>query len=231
MLTLAIEVSNPSSGPDSCQVALGTIGNEGATAIGVEPVEPGSRERDDLIPACGRLLERCGRVPGDLECIAVDVGPGGFTGLRIAVAASASMALALGAKLVAVPASRVAATAARDQAGSFAVVLATKRERGWVQVFSASGEQPGREFGTSEFSGLAASGETTRIIADQHLPESWRVIAVDRGWPIEPLRLTATGLLHAAAAFPTAVDPASLRPIYAREPEAVTLWRARNGTR
>ncbi|MCB1280512.1 MAG: tRNA (adenosine(37)-N6)-threonylcarbamoyltransferase complex dimerization subunit type 1 TsaB [Salinibacterium sp.] len=226
MLTLAIEVSNPSSGSDSSQVALGSVSEAGISVLGLEQVEPGSRRRDDLIPACDRLLARCGKRPTDLEAIAVDVGPGGFTGLRVAVAAGASMALALGARLIAVPAARVAAVSAPP--GPFAVVLATKRERGWVEVNRDGEPAAGREMGTAEFSALVPPGEPLRIIADEHLPDAWRAIAAERKWSLEPIRLNATALLAAAAAAPVAVEPRELRPIYAREPEAVTLWNARN---
>ncbi len=66
MFTLAIEVSNPSSGPHASEVALGVLCAHKAEVLGVETVEPGSRERDDLIPACDRLLKRLGKQPGDL---------------------------------------------------------------------------------------------------------------------------------------------------------------------
>ncbi len=243
MFTLAIEVSNPSSGPRASEVALGVLCAQHAEVLGVETVEPGSRERDDLIPACDRLLKRLGKQPGDLGAIAVDIGPGGFTGLRIAVAGAAAMGQTLGIGIIAVPASRVAAIdAASSDSGAFMVMLATKRQTGYAQVFDARGVPmgEGKAMDVSALQaftppacdgGEQASANSFRLIADDHLPIEFAQVARARGWSIEPICLSATNLLHAAAA---AMDekrtPAeALVPIYAREPEAVTLWRERHG--
>ncbi len=238
-LTLAIEVSNPTSGPDASQVGLGLIGEDQCDVLGVESVEPGSRQRDDLLPACERLLRAHGKSPADLESIAVDVGPGGFTGLRVAVAAAATVAEALGLGIIAVESTRVAAVDAAARPGAFVVALASKKQSAWAEVFGADGcpmaPVGGRVLSAEEFEALdltqAESGPPVRLIADGFLPPAWEASAKRRGWLIEPLRLSARSLLMAAAKVPPAATtkPEALRPIYAREPEAVTLWRARHG--
>lgn len=222
---------------------MGVLCAHKAEVLGVETVEPGSRERDDLIPACDRLLKRLGKEPRDLGAIAVDIGPGGFTGLRVAVAATAAMGQTLGIGIIAVPASSVAAIeAATTRSEAFMVMLATKRQSGYAQVFDAGGEPmgAGKAMDVSVLQAFTpAAGEMDqqaspaafRLIADDHLPEEFAQVARARGWSIEPICLSATNLLHAAAA---AMDeprtPAeALVPIYAREPEAVTLWRKRHG--
>ena len=54
------------------------------------------RHVETLTPALGHLLAQTGLVPADLGTVAVDVGPGLFTGLRVGVAAAKGLAQALG---------------------------------------------------------------------------------------------------------------------------------------
>jgi len=56
-----------------------------------------------LMPAIDRLLADAGWVPGDLQGLAVAVGPGSFTGLRIGLSVVKGLALALGVPVAAVP--------------------------------------------------------------------------------------------------------------------------------
>jgi tRNA threonylcarbamoyladenosine biosynthesis protein TsaB len=56
----------------------------------------------EIMPAIVELLRRSSHSPSDLEQVYVSIGPGSFTGLRIAVAAAKAMHLANGARIVAV---------------------------------------------------------------------------------------------------------------------------------
>src|SRR5436190_12445195 len=92
------------------------------------------RHDDDLLPAIDRLFARCGFTPRDLSgggAVGVSVGPGGFTGLRIAVATAKMLAETLDTKLVAVPSALVAAESIRDQTSEIIVALASKAESFW----------------------------------------------------------------------------------------------------
>ncbi|MCI0437109.1 MAG: tRNA (adenosine(37)-N6)-threonylcarbamoyltransferase complex dimerization subunit type 1 TsaB, partial [Gemmatimonadetes bacterium] len=91
-------------------------GEDAANQVMVERVESAAGGHgDDLLPAIGRLFERAGLKPHDLAggggAVAVSIGPGGFTGLRIGIATAKMLAESLGAKLVAVPSALVAAEA------------------------------------------------------------------------------------------------------------------------
>ncbi len=52
------------------------------------------RHSAELFPAICRLLKKCGKKPDNIEHIYISIGPGSFTGLRIAVALAKTMHLA-----------------------------------------------------------------------------------------------------------------------------------------
>jgi tRNA threonylcarbamoyladenosine biosynthesis protein TsaB len=54
------------------------------------------RHVETLVPALGDLLAQLELAPTDLNLVAVDLGPGLFTGLRVGVAAAKGLAQALG---------------------------------------------------------------------------------------------------------------------------------------
>src|SRR2546428_8438510 len=56
-----------------------------------------------LMSAVDRLLADCGLAPSDLEGLAVSVGPGSFTGLRVGLATVKGLAMALDLPVAAVP--------------------------------------------------------------------------------------------------------------------------------
>lgn len=87
------------------------------------------------MPICADLLGEAQLAPGDLTAMAVGVGPGNFTGVRIAVSAARGMALALG-----IPAIGVTGFELLNQAHSRPVQvllsLPAPQGRAYVQFFS-----------------------------------------------------------------------------------------------
>ena len=236
---LAIECSNPGSGVGSGAggpgVALGRFGDGGVELLGTEQVRPSGRggHDDDLMPAIDRLFRGGNITPrgGTLARVAVSIGPGGYTSVRVACAAGKMIAEASGAKCVAVPTASVAIESLTDhgQRAHIAVALAGKGETAWVQVFDAGiAAQPGRIITAADIGGLNASG-VRLLIADSFLPAPMRAAAEQFGWTIVPPIFDAAACLRVGARLP-ALDPADLVPLYPREPDAVTLWRARKAS-
>lgn len=95
-------------GPKS--VAIETTVRQGGIALAVGDKILVSQalavDRDyaaDLLPAVDSLCRQAGWSPGEIEQVYVSIGPGSFTGTRIGVTFAKTLALAVGAKVVAVP--------------------------------------------------------------------------------------------------------------------------------
>ena len=92
-LILAVETSAPIG---SAAIALGEQTLAEVTFSG--PM----RHSAEIFPAVGDLLQRFARKPKDIEHIYISIGPGSFTGLRIAAALAKTMHLANATRVVAV---------------------------------------------------------------------------------------------------------------------------------
>lgn len=219
---LAIEASQRAA-----SVAL----RDAAGHVHVEPLHPASRRDDDLLPAIDRLVSRCALGPRDLGAVAVSIGPGGFTGLRIAVATAKMLSETLGATPVAVPSALVAAEAC-DVKGPIIVCLASKRETFWSTRLERKADgtwsldAPGRLERASTFNPAGAAA----VLADEFLPDEARAACERAGVPVMTPEFSAAACLVVGArllAAGRATDALSLLPLYPREPEAITLWEGR----
>jgi tRNA threonylcarbamoyladenosine biosynthesis protein TsaB len=95
---------------------------------------PGHATR--LLPLADALLAEAGLVWGEVERIAVGVGPGTFTGLRIGVATARGLAQSLGAELVGVSSLRALARAAtRDGVETVLAVIDARRGEVFAAVY------------------------------------------------------------------------------------------------
>jgi tRNA threonylcarbamoyl adenosine modification protein YeaZ len=224
-LALAIETSNPSAyegtGPGP-GVALGVLVNGALSPLGVESIPADRPHDDDLVPAIDRLFAQHGRRPADLDRVIVSTGPGGFTALRIAVAAAKMICEATGAACVGVPSAEVVALRVREARGAFAVALSSKGRSAFVTRFAAPHAPDGP--GTlAEAENLERLG-IALLIADRFLPDPMRERCATLGIEVRTPVFDPAACLEAGAAR-APVDPVSLLPFYPRLPEAVVKWR------
>ena len=80
----------------------------------VERLTSSTRRGDALMPAVESICRQAGITPGDLEGIGVSIGPGGFTGLRIGIAAAKMLSWSLDIPLVAMQTALLAAETAEE---------------------------------------------------------------------------------------------------------------------
>ncbi len=119
-------------------------------------LDPRSRSAQTLAPALDSLLKQTGWRPADIELVAVAVGPGSFTGLRVGVATAKTFAYVVGAEVVAVNTLEAIANQAPINSGRIWAVIDAQRQ----QVFAASFVRDGDNL---------ISDEATRIVDNEHL--------------------------------------------------------------
>ncbi|MCH2144799.1 MAG: tRNA (adenosine(37)-N6)-threonylcarbamoyltransferase complex dimerization subunit type 1 TsaB [Phycisphaerales bacterium] len=219
---------------------LGSIALSSSGIVDSIEFECGGRQDDLLLPSIDELLSRHGVRPAALGGIAVSIGPGGFTGLRIAVATAKGIAEVTGCSLHAVPSGHVASESItpRPDSGVRVVVLsAAKQGTCWITSLECEPdcwrELPGTGIRpvdppTDEVISMCRGAI---VLMDEHVPEGFRN-AVEG---IASSVLTPTHRADAClrlgvhmAGCGDAIDPLELLPLYPREPEAVRIWRTRD---
>lgn len=94
----------------------------------------------ELAPAVAEMLARAGIAPADLTGVAVALGPGSFTGLRIGLGLAKGLATALGLPLVGIPTLEILAASQPRFDGLLYTVLKAGRGRVCVQPFAWDAE-------------------------------------------------------------------------------------------
>lgn len=100
----------------------------------------------ELAPEVARILEKSGLMVTDLEALAVAIGPGSFTGLRIGLAFAKGLSLARHLPLVSVATLDILAASQPLQGVPMAAVLQAGRKRlavGWYQAVDGAWQPDG----------------------------------------------------------------------------------------
>lgn len=91
MITLACDTSN-----STCCAGLYEDGREAAYELSFEK----KTHSETFMPLVDRVIKASGKTYGDIDTIAVTVGPGSFTGIRIGLSAVKGLAYALNCKCI-----------------------------------------------------------------------------------------------------------------------------------
>lgn len=223
------------------QIAIETSSSVGSVTLGMgeAPVEtvqlPAQRRHAmELMPTIDRLFEKHGLTPQDLSAVYVSVGPGSFTGLRIAITTAKTLGYALNAELVAVPTLDVIVqNIVKPQADQHAVVmLNAKRGQCFTGIYQYSAQK-----------GWSASMEPALLTPQQvceRLPDSFVLVGdhlPDYDWPASvellspdlaiPRSEVVWRMGHALQQSGRTTAPMMLNPLYVRLPEAEEVWQAK----
>lgn len=113
MIVLGLDTATPAT-------AIGLLLSDGSVLEARDDPEPGERpgHATRLLPLAHGLLADAGLRPRDVGRIAVGIGPGMFTGLRIGVASARGLAQSIGAELSGVSSLRALALGVERTPGS-----------------------------------------------------------------------------------------------------------------
>jgi tRNA threonylcarbamoyladenosine biosynthesis protein TsaB len=156
-----------------------------------------------LLPGVEALLRNTGKNLSDLAAVAVSLGPGNFTGLRIGLATAKTLAWSLACPLVPVPTMEVLAAQFPFHPHPVGVVMDAKRGEVFWGLFACPEDQP------------------------QTLADPLRLPAADLPARLSPpLLLTGPGLTVYPDLFTPRLAPdIALAPPEMRSPRAPTLAR------
>ena len=93
-----------------------------------------------LLPTVDQVLQKAGVAARDLDAVAVSVGPGSFTGLRVGLATAKGLALGAGARLVGVPTMEALAEGYAPANGTICALLDAYRGEVYMAVFKRKGD-------------------------------------------------------------------------------------------
>ena len=199
MRTLAIDCAT-----EACSVAL----FEGGNLVAGECRVLGRGHAEQLVPMIAQLPER-----GRAGRIAVSLGPGSFTGVRIGLAAARALGLAWKAEVLGYPTlALVAAMVRESHPGPMGVCMNGGHGEWFVQDFGPDG-MPERHL-LSLAPGEAARTAPHRVIAGSRANELVALLGPGA---------TAVEALPDARKFPLiprALLTADLAPLYGRPPDA-----------
>lgn len=232
MLVLGIETSTPHS-----SVCLGTERGLLASAA----LARGQAHGEFVVPALRFCLRQAGVAIGDVAGVAVSLGPGLYTGMRVGIATAQTLAHARGLPVVGLASLDLLAFAVRHVRRPVCAALDARRgELCWAFYRSApGGVQRVTEYRLGPPSKLAGEIEAH--------PDD--VLAVGDGAVAQQALLESAGAQVAsrARAYPSAADlvelalprfireetqrPEELVPIYLRNADARIGWRNRGALR
>lgn len=189
--------------------------------------EPREREHAEAIMGMAeRVMGEAGLAYGDLDAIAVTVGPGSFTGVRVGISAARGLALATGKPLIGATSLEVMARQALETLapppGRLAVAADARRGEVYVALFDNSGETLGEPvaLAPSDAAGLlmksgvkVIAGGGAALVADAAARSGWELGAI-----LPDLQPDAGAL--ALLALTRAPHEGPLAPLYLRPPDA-----------
>ena len=227
MLILGIETATQ-------QVGVAVGGHEGV--IATFEVARGRRHAEILTPAIEFTLKQADIELAEISCVAVDVGPGLFTGMRVGLAAAKALAQALRIPMIGISSLDLLAFPCRHTDRVVVPVIdARKGEVFWSMYRQVPG-------GVQQVAPPTV-GPVDDLVADL-LARSQDVLCVGDGaeryrdqildgyrceisGPAHPPVGSLVQLAHARALREEYLRPAEIEPVYLRAPDAQINWSVR----
>ncbi len=228
MLILGIDTAT-----DQVSAAIG--GHEGV--LGSVAVARGRRHAETLTPAIEFLATQTGIGLDEIGVVAVDVGPGLFTGLRVGIATAKAMAYALRVPMIGVASLDLVAFPLRFSPKTIVAAIDARRGEVFYATYRAT---PG---GRAAAGRLPQVGAPAELVSEERAPHagstcSWATVPAATPTTSPPARASSTPirrsptrrawalvqLAHAQALREEFVQPWEIDPLYLRTPDAEANW-------
>lgn len=224
MRLLAIETSTPGS-----SVALVEDDTTLAAASRIDP----TGHAGFLVPAIDFLFDQVGWSPSGLDAVAVDIGPGLYTGIRVGVATAQGLAAAFGIPIVpAVSTDAIALEARTGHRLIWAVVDVRRGEYAIARYRPVPGgvvrESSPELVKADELRAQldSAPGESLVVGDSGSLPEGLLLglHRVKSGKPRYPYAVALAEVARGKYERDEIPPPSEIRPMYLREPDVTINW-------
>jgi tRNA threonylcarbamoyladenosine biosynthesis protein TsaB len=228
-------------------LALDTTGRAGSVALVADgrvlaerSGDPSRTHAERLPGELVELVEGHGLALTAIDLFAVAAGPGSFTGLRIGIATIQGLAFVTGRQVVAVSALEAMAQAASQAAGPEGAVAAwidAQRGEVFAALYRVTKAPPFSPARLVELAGPSVAAPqatldawagcdlTRAVFIGDGASRYAEVIAGHRGVPVVRAAPQLAGTIGCMAAVRAglgqAIDPAAVRPLYVRRPDAV----------
>ncbi len=224
---------------DSAGLACSAVVAVGDTILSAERVETRHSQAETLMPMVDAAMRKAGLPPAALDLVAVTVGPGSFTGIRVGLAAARGIALGTGAQLVGVSSfEAVAAGLAQPNWGDvqfLLIALESRREDLYVQLFDRPCSPAGQPVSVMPAAlgeaVKAAVGAAPLLIAGDAAQRAALVLSNYADTTIvEDSAPDAVGVLRAGLHRWRSGTVDAARPIYLRPPDVTLPSSGRKST-
>ena len=229
MLILGIESS-------TVQVGCAVGGHEGVLASAHS--SRGRLHAESLTPQIDFVRRQARIELSEISVVAVDVGPGLFTGLRVGLASGKALAHALRVPMIGVESLDLLAFPARYTSRLIVATIDARRDELFYafyrQVPGGVQRLRGPELGTPDdlASELLATSEECLLVGDgahryvELFSGLSKVEMADKGMQY-PTATALVQLAHARAMREEWVSPGDIAPLYLRRPDAEANWAVR----
>lgn len=126
---------------DAATKGLSVAITEKDKLLAVSALNVGKTHSQRLIPLIDNLIKSGNLVLKDIDLVAVSIGPGSFTGLRIGISSAKAIAYALGVKIIGVKTLDALAWNCQGQSSIICPILDARRNEVYYGVYNDKAEQ------------------------------------------------------------------------------------------
>jgi tRNA threonylcarbamoyladenosine biosynthesis protein TsaB len=206
---------------EACSAAI--LDSERAGTLTSRSVPMARGHAEALMPLIAAVMSEAHMEFGELDRVAVTVGPGSFTGLRVGVAAARGIALATGKPAVGLTtlAALAAPLCAQEGGEAILAVIDARHDRVYMQLFGPGGRSLGApQIASTQRAIRAATASPTRIVgnAAKLIVDAW---PDNEPTPVQVSAVQAPDIAWVARLGAASQDlTAPVRPLYLGDADA-----------